>query len=166
MNQERVVRIKHSAILSMASTESVLLMQYAGFFRRGRSAVFYDPPSTLPVLGSDGKPINTQHHMIFNTKTAEKQARVLLDTRASQCFISKDFCESMKLQSVAAPTSQQVKTTIGTEILTQTLCQVSFQLQCMGVLVSPLVVPLPVDFTVILGDNWLRDRGAVMNYAE
>ncbi len=104
--------------------------------------------------------------MVFNTEIAGKQARVLLDTGASQCFISKDFCESVKLQSVAAPTPQQVKTAGGTEILTQTLCQVSFQLQGMGVLVSPLVVPLPEDFTVILGDDWLKDREAVLNYAE
>ncbi len=104
--------------------------------------------------------------MIFNTEIAGKQARVLLDTGASQCFISKDFCESVKLQSVAAPTPQQVKTAGGAEILTQTLCQVSFQLQGMGVLVSPLVVPLPEDFTVILGDDWLKDREAVLNYAE
>ncbi len=31
---------------------------------------------------------------------------------------------------------------------------------------SPLVVPLPKDFTVILGDDWLKDREAVLNYAE
>jgi len=131
-----------------------------------RSAVFYDPPSTPAVLGSVGKQIDTQHHMIFNTDIAGKQARVLLDTGASQCFISKDFCESAKMQSVAAPTPQQVNTAGGAEILTQTLCQVGFQLQGMGVLVSPLVVPLPEDFTVILGDDWLKDREAVLNYAE
>ena len=36
----------------------------------------------------------------------------------------------------------------------------------MGVLVSPLVVPLPEDFAVILGDDWLKDREAILNYAE
>jgi len=131
-----------------------------------RAAVFYDPPSRPAALGSVGKQIDTQHHMVFNTEIAGKQARVLLDTGASQCFISKDFCESLKMQSVAAPTPQQVRTAGGAEILAQTLCQVSFQLQGMGVLVSPLVVPLPKDFTVILGDDWLKDREAVLNYAE
>jgi len=58
--------------------------------------------------------------MISNTEIAGKHARVLLDAEASQCFISKDFCESVKLQSVAAPTPRQVKTAGGTEILTQT----------------------------------------------
>jgi len=128
--------------------------------------VYYDPPSTPAALDSVGKTIDTQHHMVFSTKIAVNQARVLLDTGPSQCFISKDFCESVKLQSVAASTPQQVITAGGAEILTQTLCQVSFQLQGMGVLVSPLVVPLPKDFTVILGDDWLKDKEAVSNYAE
>ena len=30
---------------------------------------------------------------------------------------------------------------------------------------SPLVVPLPENFTVILGDGWLKDREAILNYA-
>ena len=68
-----------------------------------RAAVFYDPSSRPAALGSVGKLIDTQHHMVFNTQIAGKEARVLLDTGASQCFISKGFCESVKMQSVAAP---------------------------------------------------------------
>jgi len=50
--------------------------------------VFYDPPSRPAALGSVllvGKQIDTQHHMVFNTKIAEKEARVLLGTEASRC---------------------------------------------------------------------------------
>ncbi len=35
----------------------------------------------------------------------------------------------------------------------------------MGITVSPLVVPLPENFTVILGDDWLKDKEAILNYA-
>jgi len=81
-------------------------------------------------------------------------------------LISKDFCESVTMQSVAAPTPQQVGTEGGAEILSQTSCQVSFQLQGMGVTVSPLVVPLSDMFTVILGDDRLKDKEAILIYAE
>ena len=35
----------------------------------------------------------------------------------------------------------------------------------MGITVSPLIVPLPEEFTVILGDDWLKSKEAVLNYA-
>ena len=63
-----------------------------------RAVVFYDPPSTPAALGLVEKQIDTQHHMVFNTEVAGKEARVLLDTRASQCLISIDLCESVIMQ--------------------------------------------------------------------
>ena len=129
-----------------------------------RAAVFYDPPSAPAAMGTAGSTEQTQHHMVINTEIAGKQARVLLDTGASQSFISKDFCESADMKSVVAPTPQQVKTAGGAKILARTLCQVSFQLQGMSVTVSALIVPLPEEFTVILGDDWLRSKEAVLNY--
>jgi len=39
-----------------------------------RSALFYDRPSTPAALGSVGKQIDTQHHMVSNTEIAGKQA--------------------------------------------------------------------------------------------
>ena len=131
-----------------------------------KAAVFYDPPSAPAMLGAAGLQPELQHHMIFNTEINGKQSRVLLDTGASQCFISKKFCEDVNMQSVAAPTPQHVRTAGGTEILAHTLCQVSFQLQGMGITVSPLIVPIPDDFTVILGDDWLRNREAILNFAD
>ena len=106
-----------------------------------------------------------RYSITINTEIAGKQARVLLDTGASQSFISKSFCEAVDMKSVVAPTPQHVKTAGGAEILACTLCQVSFQLQGMGVTVSALIVPLPEEFTVILGDDWLRSKEAVLNYA-
>ena len=106
-----------------------------------------------------------QHHMIVHTEIAGKPARVLLDTQASQSFISKAFCQAVDMKSVVAPTPPQVKTAGGEEILARTLCQVSFQLQGMGITVSTLIVPLPEEFTVLLGDDWLRSKEAVLNYA-
>ena len=132
-----------------------------------RSAVFYDPPSRPATLGAAaGQQPGMQHHMSFTTEIAGKPARVLLDTGASQCFINKAFCEKADLKSVAAPTPQKVQIAGGTDILTNSLCQVSFHLQGMGVTVSPLVVELPEDFTVILGDDWLRARSAVLDYSK
>jgi len=132
-----------------------------------RSAVFYDPPSAPVVLGSIGnQQSGIQHHMTFETEIAGKKANVLLDTGASQSFISKEFCQKADLKSVAAPTPQQVRTAGGTDIMTQTLCQVSFQLQGMGITVPPLIVPLPDDFAVILGDDWLREKEAILNYQD
>ena len=61
-----------------------------------RAAVSYDPPSTPAALGSVGKQIDTQHHMVFNPEIAGKEVTLLLNTRASQRFISKDFCESVE----------------------------------------------------------------------
>ena len=130
-----------------------------------RAAVFYDPPSAPAAMGAAGQTADPQHHMVFSTEIAGKQARVLLDTGASQSFISKDFCAAADMKSVAAPTPQQVKTAGGAEILAHTMCQVSFQLQGMGITVSPLIVPLPEEFTVILGDDWLKSKEAVLNYA-
>jgi len=67
-----------------------------------RSAVSYDPPSAPIALGSIGKQIDTQYHMGFKTEIARQEARVLLDIEASQCLESKDFRESVNMQSVAA----------------------------------------------------------------
>ena len=85
-----------------------------------RAAVFYDPPSAPAVMGAAGQTADPQHHMVFSTEIAGKQARVLLDTGASQSFISKDFCAAADMKSVAAPTPQQVKTAGGAEILAHT----------------------------------------------
>ena len=132
-----------------------------------RAAVFYDPPSAPAVLeAAAGLQPGLQHHMVFETEINGEQARVLLDTGASQSFISKKFCQGVDMKSVAAPTPQQVKTAGGTEILAQTLCQISFQLQGMGVTGLPLIVLIPDDFTVLLGDNWLRSREAILNFAD
>ena len=129
-----------------------------------RAAVFYDPPSAPAAMGTARQTVAPQHHMVFNTEIARKQARVLLDTGASQSFISKGFCEAANMKTVVAPTPQRVKTAGGAEILAHTQCQVSFQLQGMGITVSPLVVPLPEEFTVILGDDWLKSKEAVLDY--
>ena len=59
-----------------------------------------------------------------------------------------------------------MKTAGGIEILAHTLCQVSFQLQETGVTVSPLIVPILDDFTVILGDDWHRSKEAILNFAD
>ena len=132
-----------------------------------RSAVFYDTPSAPVVLGSiSNQQAGIQHHMTFEAEITGKKVNVLLDTGASQSFISKEFCQKADMKSVAAPTPQQVRTAGGTDIMTQTLCQVSFQLQGMGITVSPLVVPLPDDFAVILGDDWLREKEAILNYQD
>ena len=119
-----------------------------------RTAVFYDPPSAPVMMGSaGGQQEGIQHHMTFEAEIAGREARVLLDTGASQSFISKEFCQKADLKSVAAPKPHQVKTAGGTDILANTLCQVSFQLQGMGVTLSPLIAPLPNDFTIISGDD-------------
>ena len=104
--------------------------------------------------------------MSFDTEISGKKANVLLDVGASHSFISKVFCKDADLKSVTASTPQQVRTAGGTEIMAHTLCQVSFQLQGMGITLSPLIVPLPDEFTVILGDDWLRSKEAVLNYAD
>ena len=127
-----------------------------------RAAVFYDAPSPPATLGSVGP----QHIMSFKTEIAGKDAKVLLDSGASQCFISLDFCKQANLQTLAAPTPQEVRTAGGTDILAPTLCQVSFQLQGMKVTVCALIVPLPAEYSVILGDDWLQSKGAIMNWEE
>ena len=127
-----------------------------------RAAVFYDAPSPPATLGSVGP----QHIMSFKTEIAGKDAKVLLDSGASQCFISLDFCKQANLQTLAAPTPQEVRTAGGTDILAHTLCQVSSQLQGMKVTVCALIVPLPAEYSVILGDDWLQSKGAIMNWEE
>jgi hypothetical protein len=104
--------------------------------------------------------------MSFKTEIAGKDAKVLLDSGASQCFIGLDFCKQANLQTLAAPTPQEVRTAGGMDILAHTLCQVSFQLQAMKVTVCALIVPLPAEYSVILGDDWLRSKGAIMNWEE
>ena len=104
--------------------------------------------------------------MTFEAEIVGKKTNVLLDTGASQSFMSKEFCQKADLNSVAAPTPEQVRTAGGTDIMTQTLCQVSFQLQAMGITASPLIVPLPDDFAVILGDDWLREKEAILKYQD
>ena len=94
-----------------------------------RSAIFYDPPSRPATLSAVADyQTGTQHHMSFTTEISGKKAKVLLDTGASQNFISKFFCEQADLKSVAATTPQKVQIAGGTDILTNSLCQVSFQL--------------------------------------
>ena len=114
-----------------------------------RAAVFYDPPSPPATLGTAGP----QHTMCFNTEIAGNSAKVLLDSGASQSFISLDFCKQAHLQTVAAPTPQEIKTAGGTDILAHTLCQVNFQLQGLRVAVCALIVPLPAEYSVILGND-------------
>ena len=36
----------------------------------------------------------------------------------------------------------------------------------MGVTVSPMIVELPEEYTVILGDSWLRARSAMLDYSK
>ena len=127
-----------------------------------RAAVFYDAPSPPATLASAGP----QHTMSFKTEIAGKDAKVLLDSGASQCFINLELCKQANLQTIVAPTPQEVRTAGGTDILAHTLCQVSFQLQGLKTTVCALIVPLPPEYSVILGDDWLQSKGAIMNWEE
>ena len=104
--------------------------------------------------------------MSSSTEIAGRAAKVLSDSGASQCFISLDFCKQGNLQTLAAPTPQDVRTAKGTDILAHTLCQVTFQLQGIRVIVCALTVPLPAEYSVILGDDWLQSKGAIMNWED
>ena len=120
-----------------------------------RVQVWYDCPEVDPR--------NKALRMQFAGQVAGVKARVLVDTGASGCFLSKDYVKTNKL-SVAAGKQANVVLPDGTTAFIHGYVTLSVRLKDFQEQVSMAVIDLKIPFDVVLGDAWLRSRYALIDY--
>ncbi len=102
--------------------------------------------------------------MMFQAYIAGHSGRLLMDSGASECFVSEAFCRRVGLKHVDTSVPTQVRMADGSPITTSRECEVSFTLQRVKLLATCYIVPLPEEFDLIIGDRWLNRHGVVLNY--
>jgi Reverse transcriptase (RNA-dependent DNA polymerase)/RNase H-like domain found in reverse transcriptase/Integrase zinc binding domain/Chromo (CHRromatin Organisation MOdifier) domain/gag-polyprotein putative aspartyl protease/Integrase core domain len=129
--------------------------------------VWYDPPGRVTTAV-----LNTTHSeqpltFLYRGSTAGKPARVLLDSGASHNFVSAELVSQLGLSRRTAVSAQAVKTADGHTIPLQGQCTFKLQIQQYCGTVTALVLPeLLTGVDLILGDSWLQQEHAQLNYRE
>jgi transposase InsO family protein len=112
----------------------------------------------------DGKaPISSSGlTMVFRAVVAGQEVKLLLDTGASQTFVSKDLCTRAKIPVAAYTGRSQIVMPDGSKAPIAGKSVVTFHCQGCICNVTCLVAELP-GFDIILGDSWLSAKRAVLD---
>ena len=147
---------------------------------KGPMAFFYDAPVVPPVQNAvldaampgsppDGHGVCTfaskRHTFSFKGAVQGQAMQVLIDTGASgTAFVSKWFCEAMQIPCTPAPAAVPVKLGDNSEHLADLLATVTLRIQSLKLRLQCLVLPDIPGHQVILGDTWLSQHHAVLDY--
>lgn len=91
-------------------------------------------------------------------------ASLLMDSGASECFVSEAFCRRVGLKHVVTSVPTQVRMADGSPLMTSRKCEVGFTIQGVKFVATCYIVPLPEEFDVIIGERWLLPNGMVLDY--
>ena len=104
--------------------------------------------------------------MMFATNIAGHEATVLLDSGASENFVSQDFCRHAGLRAITAATPTVIKLGDGSDMSTRQQCLATFRLQSLPVSVTCHITPLPAEISMVLGDDWLKMHKAQLDFEQ
>jgi hypothetical protein len=100
--------------------------------------------------------------MCFTAVVAGVNVKLLLDTGASATFVSSKLCKEARLPVKGNASRQRVVLPSGEDAPIHGQAKVTFHCKGTTCLVTCLVVDL-ADFDIILGDDWLKAKNAVLD---
>jgi len=125
-------------------------------------AFFYDDGthSTPSHLAATSMHSATSPTMMFEGLACGKHATFLVDSGATHCFIDSTLAQGLKL----IPTQTAVTLADGSEHPLTWQTKVDVKIQGHKASITCFVIDMQGDFGIILGDTWLLQTGAVINY--
>ena len=122
--------------------------------------VFYDAPQTRLVVNAASR---QKHIMQFKGKIGCTPADILLDSGASDCIVSKEFARSAGITISPVP-GMQVILPDGQPSKVAGKCKVRVRIQAYQCLVTCYAMPMADHFDMILGESWLLQHKAYLDY--
>lgn len=101
--------------------------------------------------------------MSLLSQIAGSDAKTLVDTGASNSFISKEYAETKGLQ-LGSCNRQEIRLPNGGGLSCESTCTIKLKIKQFQCEATCFVVQLEVPFDLILGNDWLLKYGAVLNY--
>lgn len=112
----------------------------------------------LGQVGGKSAPV-----MTFDVKINGAEGTALTDSGATGCFADSDFVEEHGI--VLQETSRPVHLADGTIVVATHQCTLTIWIQNFKTTVTCLVISLDRKFSVILGDNWLEQHKAKLDFS-
>ena len=123
--------------------------------------IYYDAPRRMPTFGAAvGSPLS----MMLQANIAGHTASLLMDSGASECFISEGICQRVGLKYIVCVPTQVRMANIGTPVTTTCKCEVGCIIQLVKFVATCYIVPLPKEFDMILGDRWSLRNGLMLDW--
>ncbi|KAJ9524664.1 hypothetical protein QJQ45_024262 [Haematococcus lacustris] len=125
--------------------------------------VFYNAPACQDTLrartatANDDGPV-----MTFDAVVSNNPVTLLIDSGATHCFVSKTLTARLNLR--ARDDKQPVVLADGSHGETQGICSIKFKLQGVIKTCSCFVIDMPLNYDIILGDEFLLAHKAVIDY--
>ena len=122
--------------------------------------VWYDAPKSRLVLNATAR---KKLSMQFTGKVGETEAEILVDSGASDSFMSEEFAKKAGIRTDKAP---GVQVTLPDGELSPVVgkCEVRVRIQAYQCKVTFHVTPLADHFDMILGEPWLLHHKAYLDY--
>lgn len=121
-----------------------------------------DPPASSVVCGKAYVASARVPMMTFQGRVRKWQARILVDSGASRCFIHSKFAQAVGLTCRTAQRS--VILADGSKVPAKAECDVPVRIDGHRCIVTAYVIDLATEFDLILGDTWLSAHDAVLSY--
>ncbi len=139
--------------------------QQGGTFTMVRNAqpmeAWYDPPGRVAAVRCAAAPMSSPLLFLVRGTAASKSARILLDTGASDVFVSAEFAAKAGLRVTAPRHAHQVQTASGHTVPLTGQCTCKVQVQDYRGQVTALVLDDMLPNTdLILGDSWMKHHKA------
>ncbi len=127
--------------------------------------IWYDPPGQLQTASLQYTHTTQSLTFRYLGQAAGLPASILLDSGASDNFISAAFAAKAQLRVTAPTRAQQVRTAGGDLVPLQGQCTFKLKIQDYSSTITALVMPDMLPHTdLILGDRWLQHEGATLCY--
>ena len=125
-----------------------------------RMRVYYDPPRPPTRLGS--LIVGGAESMRFDVLVIGSKASVMMDTGASDCFISEQFCAQVGLKTVDSAHTE-VTLGDGRKLMARRTCNPHIAMKGLSATAHCLVIPMPPGLDIILGRNWQQEHRVVLD---
>jgi len=130
-------------------------------FAKHRMHVYYDAPAA--PIHTIASAANGHLSMLFDAHVGGARARVLMDSGASHNFISDAWVRRVGAHTTTAE-GASITLADGGALESTQICTVNLSLTPQPHDVTCYVMTLAPTFDIILGESWLSQHGAVLDY--
>jgi len=132
--------------------------------------VYYDPPATLHatyalhedsdeivLTGTAGSPL------LFDSQISGSAGRIKVDTGASHNFLRANFVQAAGI--AITPSTHNIELADGTLVQAVGTCKARVRIGRSNDILSFYVLNLSAEYDALLGEAWLKQRGATLDFA-